>query len=143
MKGCKKVVLVVVKNVVAHSHARRYKLGDATLNQFLCQFRVFELVADGNAMSGAYQFWQICVESVMWKSCHLNNRSLAAVVTLCKGYASYVGSSNCVFAICFVKVAASEQQDCIGILVLQIHKLLHHRSHYHIFSCHYCIVFFV
>ena len=67
----KEVVLLIIKHIVAHSHARSYKLGNATLYESLCKLRVFKLVADGHTFSCTNKLWKISVEGMMWKSCHL------------------------------------------------------------------------
>ena len=59
--GTEEVVLLVVEHVVLHGHAGRDELGDATLHQLLGQLRVFQLVADGHPLAGAYELGQVGV----------------------------------------------------------------------------------
>ena len=61
MHGCEEVVLLVVQHIVLHRHARSHQFGDASLHKFLGQFRVFQLVADGDTFAGTNQFGKIGV----------------------------------------------------------------------------------
>ena len=87
MYGCQEVVLLVVEHVVVHRHAGRNEFGDAALDQFLGEFGVFQLVADGHTHAGTYQFGQISVEGMIGETGHLGSRlgAAASVGAACEG----------------------------------------------------------
>ena len=68
--GAEEVVFLVVKDIVAYCHTRCHKFCDASFYEFLCQLRVFQLVADGNAASGADKTWQVGIECMVGEARH-------------------------------------------------------------------------
>ncbi len=129
------VVLLVRQHRVAHGHARRHQFGDAALHQFLCQFRVFELVADGHAFTCTNQFRQIGVEGMVRKTSHGNaaGRRACHARPLRERDSQNVGSDDGIVVVGLVEVAATEQQDGIRVFRLEVVELLHHRGHFFLF----------
>ena len=82
--GRQKVVLLIVQHGVAHGNTGRHQLRNAALDQFLGQLGVFELVADGHALAGTDEFWQISVEGVMRETSHFVALHACPVVTFCQ-----------------------------------------------------------
>ena len=68
MHAGQKVVFFVVEDIIVDRNAGRDQLGDTSFDQFLGEFRVFELFADGNPFSRANQFGKVSIECVMRES---------------------------------------------------------------------------
>ena len=136
MHGSQKVVFLVVQHVVAHRHARRHQFGHAAFHERFRQFRVFELVANGYAPPCANQFRQVGVECVMWKARHLCVARISAVVAPRERDAQNPRCHDSILAVGLVEVAAAKQQHRIGIFLLEIEKLFHHRRQAFIFRSH-------
>ena len=124
--GSEKVVFLAVEDVVGERYAGSDEFRDAALHQFLGEFGVFELVADGHAVSGADELGQIGVQGVMGKSRHLRGGSRTLVVAPREGDAQDLRSRHGVLAVGFVEVAAAEEQNGVRVLRLQVVKLFHH-----------------
>ena len=86
MNGCKEVVLLVVKHIVAKSHSWGHQLCDASLHQLLCKLRIFQLVADSHSFPGTYQLGKIGVESMVGEPRHLVSLHPGTVVSLRECY---------------------------------------------------------
>jgi len=84
VNGRQKVVLLIVQHVVVHGYAGRNKLCYASLHHLvegrkallaldeLAFFLgIFQLIADGNTLSGPDELGQISVKSMMRKARHL------------------------------------------------------------------------
>ena len=82
MDSCKEVVLLVVKNVVAKSNTRGYKLCDATLNKLFSEFWILQLIADSHTLSCPNQLGQIGVQRMMGKASHLVAFYACTIVTM-------------------------------------------------------------
>ena len=93
MHRTEEVVLAVVEHISVDGYSRSHQFGDAALHEFFCQFRVFKLLADCNALSRAHQFWQICVERMVGKPGKFDVLSWA-VGTFCERYAQYFRSRD-------------------------------------------------
>ena len=87
VEGGEKVVFLAGKHVIAQGHTRRDQLGDASLHEFLGEFGVFELVADGNAVTGPNELGQVGVECMMGEARHLDAARSSAIVSAGKGNA--------------------------------------------------------
>ena len=135
MYGGQEVVFLIVQHIVVHGHAGSDKLGDAALDEFLRQLRIFKLVAYSHSPTRPHEFRQISVESVMWETRHLRP-CRCTVVASCKSDAKYFRCRDGVFAISLIEVAAAEQKYRIGMLCLKVEELLHHRSQFVVFLCH-------
>ena len=68
MDGTKKVVLLLFQNFVVGGDAGRHQFGDAALDEGFGEFGIFQLVADGHAVAGAYQFGKVGVEGMVRKT---------------------------------------------------------------------------
>ena len=123
---CKEVVLAACQGAVSQHDAWCDELCDATFYELLCEFRVFELVADGDAMTCTHQTGKVGVEGVMWKSRHLYLSYFSLVGAVCERDAKYACCNYGIVGIGFVEVAASEQQQSVGMLVLKLVELPHH-----------------
>ena len=147
--GSKKVVFLVVQHIIAHGHTRCHQFGNATLHHlvhlaqsFLALYfltlllRVFQLVANSHALTSPYQLGQISVESMMRETSHLCSTCRTAIVTTCQRDAENPGSLYRILAICFIEVATSEEQQCLGMLCLHLEKLPHHGRQTFIVVCH-------
>ena len=137
--SAEKVILLVVQHVVRQRHARRHQLGDAALHEFLRQLGVLQLVADGHALAGTYQLRQIRVQCVVGESRHLV-ALVITVVTVGQRDAQDTRRRDGVLAVRLVEVAAAEQHHRVGVLRLQVEKLLHHRGQLPVFLCHFTVL---
>ena len=70
--GSEEVAFATVEHIVTECHTWSDEFGDAALHQFLRQFRVLKLVADGYTESRAHQPWQVVFEGMIRESCHFN-----------------------------------------------------------------------
>ena len=66
------VVLLLVKQLVVESHSRRNQFCNTSFDQFLGEFRVFQLVADGHLVARTDKFRKIDVYGVVRESGHLD-----------------------------------------------------------------------
>ena len=140
--GRQEVVFLVAEHVVAHGHARRDELGDASLHHlvhlgeaFLAfdglafLLGVFQLVADGHAPPGPDELGQVGVEGMVGEPRHRRLAAVAAVVALGEGDAQDAGSHHGIVAVGLVEVAAAEEQQGVGMLGLHREELPHHGGH--------------
>ena len=133
MNGGQEIVFLVRKHIVVDGHTRCYQLRNATLHQFLGEFRVFQLVANGHTLASPYQFRKVSIKGMERKSRHFHMLGLS-VGTLGKGNPQYFGRYNRIFRIGFVKVTTPEKHHCIRMFRFQLKILFHHRGKYHIIS---------
>ena len=137
MNCCQEVILLVVQHVIGHRHAWRHKFCDASLHQFLGEFRVFQLVANSHSPTRPDKFRQIGVESMMRESCHFGIRlALCPVVASCQRDAQNLTCRYSIVAVGLVEVAATEQQECVWMLRFQREELLHHGCQLFLFGSH-------
>ena len=122
------VVFLGREHVVAQCHAGGNHLGYAALDNGFCELGVFELVADGHTVAGTYEFWQVSVERVVGKARHFGVLCVTLVAAVGKGDTQHRRSRYGVLHVGFVKVAATEKDNGIGVLRLQPAVLLHHRG---------------
>ena len=121
------VIFLVVQHVVAHRHAWRDEFRDAALDEFLCQLRVFQLVADGHTPPCADEFRQVGVEGVMGESRHLVlTLRPSPVVAMRQRDAQDAAGIDGIVAVGLVEVATAEEQQRVGMFLLQREELLHH-----------------
>ena len=135
MHGCKEIVLFIVEHIVVDGHTGGNQLRDPTFHQFLGQFRVFQLVADGHPLARTDEFGQVGVECVVGKSGHLHHFALSAVGSFGEGDAQNVRRDDRILRVGFIEVATAKQQDGIGMLCLELEILFHHGRESHI-VCH-------
>ena len=124
--GCQEVVFLVVQHIVVDRDTGGHQFSNASLHQLLGQFGVFQLVADGYTLAGPDQLGQVGVQGMVRKSGHLDGLPSFAVVAFGQGNAQDVGGHYGVGRIGFVEIPATEKHDGIGMLGLQVEKLLHH-----------------
>ena len=138
MHGRQEVVFLVVEHVVAHGNARCHQLGDASFHEFLRQLRVFQLVADGHASARPDELRQIGVEGVIGKSRHLVlSLRACSVVSVGERDAQDARGIYGIVAVGLVEIATAEQQQRVGMFLLQREKLLHHGRQAFIVFCHF------
>ena len=107
MDGGKEVVFFMIEDIVIDRDAGSNQFGNAAFHQFFRELRIFQLVADGYALTGTYQFRQITVQCMMRETGHLDR--LPRPVRLFRLYdTQYLRSGHSVFTIHFVKVAYTE-----------------------------------
>ena len=70
MYRAKEVVFLVVEHRIRHRDPRRDQFCDASLDECLRHFRVFELVANGNPLASPDEFRQISVEGMIGEAGH-------------------------------------------------------------------------
>ena len=124
--GGEEVVFFIVEHVIAHGYARGDEFGNAPLDESFGEFGVFQLVADGHTSSCPNQFRQISVQGVVGKSCHFGDIAATTVIPLGKGDAENARRDDGIFTIGLVEVAATKQQQGIGMLCLEAEELFHH-----------------
>ena len=81
MHCCQEVILLVVQHSVLHGDTRRHQFRNASLDEFLRQFGVFQLVADGHTFTSTNQLRQVGVQRMMGKARHLV-ALIIAIVTM-------------------------------------------------------------
>ena len=135
MDTCHPVVLFLGEGSVRIADTGSDEFGNATLNQFLGQFRVFQLVAYRHAEACPYQLGQVGVECMEGESRHLEGlcRTTATVGAVSQRDIEYLRCFDSVFRVGLVEIAATEEQHRVGILRLDVAELLHHRCQ---FFCH-------
>ena len=129
MDGAEEVVLLVVEYVVGHRDAWSHQFSDAALDELLCQLRVFQLVADGDALAGPDEFRQVRIEGMIGEARHCETLSsrILAIVAMRQGDAQYLGGDDRILGIRLVEVTATEQQQRLRVLRLEVIELFHHR----------------
>ena len=70
MYGTQEVILLVVQDIILQGNTWCDQFCNATFYKFLCQFWIFQLVADGHSPACSYQFWEVCIQRMMWKTSH-------------------------------------------------------------------------
>ena len=128
--GAKEIVLFCLQDVVSHDDARSNEFGDAALDQFLGKFRVLELVADGDAMTGADETREIGVERVVGETCHLRVLRRAFLVSARERDAEDLRGGDGIGGIGFIEIAAAKKQNGVRVLRFEVEELLHHRGEF-------------
>ena len=143
--GRQEVVLLVGQHIVAHGHAGRDQLGDTTLDERLGELRVFQLIADGHTPASTYELGQIRVERMMRESGHLRlGYAARPIVAARQRDTQNAGRHDGILAIRLIEVAATKQQHCVRILLLEREELLHHRRQsLVVFLCHLLVLSFL
>ena len=128
MHRCQKVVLLRVQHIIRQSHTRCDQFRDAPLHQFLRQFRVLQLVADGHPLASPDKFGQIGVQRMIGKPSHSRaaGRRASHTAPLRQRDAQNLGSHRSILVISLIEVATTKQQQRIRMFRLQVVKLPHH-----------------
>ncbi|MNY10255.1 hypothetical protein D3C86_1432190 [compost metagenome] len=108
MYGSKKVVGLIIQQAVIGGDTGCNQFCYSTLHNTLYRFRIFQLIADGHAITGLYQLMQVSVQRMMRKACQLNI-SCRAVGSFGKGYTQYLCSHYCIGTEGLIKVSYTEQ----------------------------------
>ena len=130
MQRRKEVVFAARQHIVTQSHTWRHQLRDAAFHQLLGEFRIFELVANRHAKTGADEPRQVVVEGVVRKARHLRGGVRPFLVALRQRDAQHLRGDDRILTIGFVKVAAAKQQYRVGVRRFHVVKLPHHRSEF-------------
>ena len=140
------VVLLIVEHVVAHRHAGSDEFGYATLHESLRKLRVLQLVAYRHTPASPDELGQVGVERMIGKARHLRSLTSVARASVAaprESDAEYLRRSYGILAVSLVEVTAAEQQQCVGMLRLEVEKLFHHRREAVIFLfCRHVVVWF-
>ena len=88
------------------------------------EFRVLDLLAEGDGSSGLEKFGDVALRGMVGDSTEWN-RVGAGFVSRGEGNGKQCGSNLCIFEKHFVEVPDAEQQDGIGIATLDLAVLLH------------------
>ena len=124
----------MIQDGVVDGDAGGHQLGDAPLHQLLGQFGILQLVANGHPLTGTYQLGQVGVERVVGKPRQLHELG-GAVGAAGESDTQYLGGYDGVVGEGLIKVAHAEQQDGIGMFLLDLDILHHHRCLSYLF-CH-------
>ena len=126
------VVLFLREGGVRIADTRCDEFGNTPLDQFLRQFGIFELVANGDTQSCPHEFGQVGIEGVERKARHLQSlhSTTAAVRTMCQRDIQDLRRLHGILCVSLIEVAATEEQHRVRILRFDVAKLLHHRSYF-------------
>ena len=113
--------------VGVHQGAGRHHTDDLALDDALGLFRIFHLLADGDAVALAYQTGQIAVESVIGNPAHRDRAARAVFRTRCQGQLERARRDQRVLEEHLVEIAHPEEQDGVAVLALGVVVLLHRR----------------
>ena len=132
----KEVVFLVVEHRICHCDTRRDQFRNASLDKCLRQFRVFKLVAYCNPLASPDKFRQVSIEGMIGETSHRSTLRDAclAIVSMGERDAKYLGGNHRIVGIRLVEVAATEQEQRLGVLRLEVVELFHHWSQR--FLCH-------
>ena len=123
MDGTQEVVVLGGEDVIVQGNSGSHQFGDATLYNAFGLFGVFQLIADGHALSRFHQFGQIGVQGVVRKPGQFG--LVPAIVPVGKDNAQNFGGLYRVLPKGFIKVAHTEQQQRIRVFYLDGIVLLH------------------
>ena len=123
----------VVALLIEHGVGKRGARGDdfyyVALDYALGLFGVFDLLADGDLAPELDEFSQIAFHGVMG---HASEGQVAGFAggTRGQGKAQQACAFFGVVAEHLVEVAHAEEEDCVGVLTLKVHVLLHRRREF-------------
>ena len=120
------------QEVIGGTVEESFVCGDAGSNEFrdtplddaLCHFGIFELIADGDTIAGFDEFMKVGIQGAVGESGQFRG-GCGAIVAFGEGYAQHFGGQDGVFAKGFVEIADPEQQDGIGVSLFDRPVLLH------------------
>ena len=127
--------MLALEDIVRGDHAGGYDLGDAPLDQLIGQLRIFELIADSHPLARPHQLRQVSVERMVGKARQLDMLR-GSVGTLGERDAEDLGRLDSIVGKGLVEVAHTKEQDSIGMLLLELHVLPHHRGLGDLFLSH-------
>ena len=127
--------MLALEDIVRGDHAGGNDLGDATLDQLIGQLRVFELIADSHPLASPHQLRQVSVERMVGKAGQLDMLR-GSVGTLGERDAEDLRRLDGIVGKGLVEVAHTKEQDSIGMLLLELQVLPHHRGLGDLFLSH-------
>ncbi len=126
--GGEKVRALRRQQLVAERDARRDDLHHAPLDDFARVLRVFQLLADGDAVARLNQLRQMVIQRVVREAGE--RRVLArSVAALGERDTEHVGHDHGIVLERLVEVAHAEEQERAGVAVLDLPVLPHQRRH--------------
>ena len=66
------IVFLLPEQLLVEGHSRGNQLGDSPLHQALCQFRILQLVADGDLVARPHELGKICLKGMVGNAGHRN-----------------------------------------------------------------------
>ena len=127
MNTRQEIILSVIENIVVNRHARCHQFRNAALDQFFCQFRVFQLFANSYPFSGTHQFGKVSIESMMGKTGQLHILG-GSICPASQCNPQYFRCHQSIVRKRFIKVPHPEKQYRIGMLGFHLDILFHQRS---------------
>ena len=130
------VVFLLLQHGFAQGRTRRNQLGDTAFDQFPAdQFRVLQLVADRGLVAGANQFGKIDFQRMMREPGHRQG-ALVAVAAFGQHQPEHLARQDGVVGIGFIEITDPIQQNRLGVLCLDLEKLLDQRGVFGDVLCH-------
>ena len=102
------VVGLSVKHIVIIRQSGCNQLGNTSLNDSFCNFRVFKLIANSYTFTSSHQFWQVCIQCVMRKAGQLNF-GCGSVGPFCKNDIQDLAGFYRITSKCFIKIANTKK----------------------------------
>ena len=68
MNSRQKIITAMLQDLVIDRCARGHHFRDTSFDDPFCEFWIFQLIADGDAITGFHQFVQVNVKCMVWKS---------------------------------------------------------------------------
>ena len=132
MDGSKKIIFTVFENIIIDGNTGCHQFGNPAFDNVFGHFRVFELLADGHPLPGPNQLGQIGIQRVIRKSGQFHGTG-RPVGPACQGDPQYLSRFDGIFPKRFVKIAYTEQQNCVRMFIFYSIILFHQRR-FHVFS---------
>src|SRR5665647_442778 len=126
MHCSKEVILLIIQHIVGERNTWRDQLGYPPFDNLLCQFRVFELLADSHPLARPDEFRKVGVKSMERKSCQFY-KACRSVSPARENDPKNLRGANGVFTESFIEITNPEEQYSIRMFRLDSHILLHQR----------------
>ena len=127
-EAAEEVMFLLLQHPLAEGDARGENLRDTALHQLRRrEFRIFQLVADGNLVAGANQFGQVLRQRMMRDAGH-GRIPFVAVGLAREHYPQHLAGDEGVVAVGLVEIPHAEQQHRLRILSLDAEILLEQRG---------------
>ena len=138
-KAGKIVMFLLLEKLVTECDTGSHELCDTALYDLLRKLRILKLVTYGHLITCPHEPWKICFKRMMWKTGHRNGIR-SRIGSFGQNDPQNLTGSKRVLTICFVKIAAPEEKQSLGMLRLHSKELLHHRGLGRFFLCHKSVV---
>lgn len=102
------IIAVMLQHFIVSGDTRRYQFSYAAFHDAFGKFGIFELIADGHAVTCFHQFMEIGVQGMMGEACQFGGSGIA-IIPFGKGNAQHLGSHNGVAAKGFIEIAYTEE----------------------------------